>query len=76
MVKQSIAEKGIRLLATDRVKIVAADKQSVRARVGGDHDTYDVTYVAGLWTCSCPAVRDCSHLSAVKRITAVDLIER
>ncbi len=42
--------------------------------VEGDHGTYLVTLGAGFAHCSCPAPRDCSHLSAARQTRGAELL--
>jgi len=65
--------KGRRYLTEARVCIVEASPGHVLAQVRGDGAFYVVSFDAGEWTCTCPAVRSCSHLVGVKLCTAPDL---
>ena len=40
----------------------------------GEHDSYDVGYRAGAWSCSChffPSWKTCSHVMALQRLIGV-----
>lgn len=63
----SVESKAHRLLAEGRVRVVEVGcGRPGRARVRGDHATYDVAVDADRIVCSCPAWRrTCSHALAV-----------
>ncbi len=69
MPTETIDSKACRLLVTGNVHLVTVAPEVVVARVFGDSGVYDVNLCEGHWTCTCPAVRDCSHLAAVTLVT-------
>lgn len=77
MPRETVREKAGRLLLEGRVLIVSVGASGVVAHVRGESGLYVTSWAAGLWSCSCPHIgrSDCSHVLAVKRITAVDLPE-
>lgn len=67
--RESAAQKAIRLLAQGRVQVRRVDGRGVLAEVRGDSGALrTVTYESGLWSCDCPARRDCSHVRAVQQV--------
>jgi hypothetical protein len=47
--------------------------QEIRVLFGGEHDTYEVTYADGKWTCHCLFFQQrgvCSHTMALERLLA------
>ena len=63
---ETIHEKAIRLIDTDRVSIRFHGNHVVDADVTGDHGLYAVViYVGDSFRCWCPATGDCSHVLAV-----------
>ena len=72
--RETAREKATRYLCEGRVVIVRADFDYIEAKVRGEGALYSVGYLAGKWWCSCPSVGEgCSHIWALKRISAVDL---
>lgn len=80
MSRETVAAKAVRYLAEGRVVLVHVSKRhGVHADVRGDGRIYRTAWQAGDWSCTCPhtaRTTDCSHVVALKRITAVDLEER
>lgn len=76
MTREPAAVKGGRLLVEGRVLLERVDDRQARAVVLGDTDRHVVEWTpAAGWSCSCPCrTPGCSHLSAVRRIVAVDLL--
>jgi hypothetical protein len=60
----TITEKADRLLLTNSVTIHAT-----QATVQGDHDQYSLYLDNGRWRCTCKALKRCSHIDAVERVT-------
>jgi hypothetical protein len=60
----TITEKADRLLLTGHVTVVAYS-----AIVRGDHGLYAVRREGDRWKCTCPALKRCSHIDAVERVT-------
>lgn len=57
--------------------VLEAGKYGVVAHVRGEGHQYVTRWQFGRWDCSCEALRPtCSHVAALKRITAVDLPRR
>lgn len=76
MPRENVATKAVRYLAEGRVILRHVGRTLVHARVRGDGALYRTTWEAGTWSCTCPhraTTTDCSHIAAVKRVTAVDL---
>lgn len=72
MSRESADEKGRRYLVEGRVALRFVDADRVAATVRGDGTEHRVRFTrARGWTCSCPAVGRCSHLVAVRCVTAV-----
>ncbi len=52
----------------ERVRI-----QELKVLFSGDHDTYEVSYVRGVWSCQCHFFQQrgvCSHTMAMERLLA------
>lgn len=62
--------KGKRLLGQGRVQLAHVSKDEVDAEVTGDGANYRVTFGRGGWYCTCPCRVLCSHLIAVRLVTA------
>ena len=74
MARESAYDKGSRLLAEGRVIVLEAGKYGIAAHVRGEGHLYVTRYGFGSWSCTCQALRPtCSHIAALKRITAIDL---
>jgi uncharacterized Zn finger protein len=77
--RESVREKAGRYLLEGRVLVELADRSAVVARVRGEGGMYRTAWSSssGAWECSCPHIgaADCSHVLALKRITAVDLVD-
>jgi hypothetical protein len=69
MTAESIPVKRNRLLTEHRVYIRLCQPEHVLASVRGDTSVHDIDLTAGRWSCSCPAMRTCSHLEAVFAVT-------
>lgn len=77
MPRDSARVKADRLLLEGRVIVVACDRGYIDARVRGEGAIHQTGYVAGRFYCTCPARGEgCSHIWALKRISAVDLGRR
>lgn len=77
MPREGAYGKASRLLVEGRVIVVEASRHGVVAHVRGEGHVYDTRHQFGSWQCSCPAMNPtCSHIAALKRITAVDLHKR
>lgn len=74
MPRESAYDKGSRLLTEGRVIVAEVTRYGVVAKVRGEGAVYRTAWQFGTWICTCPAFRPtCSHIAAVKRVTAVDL---
>lgn len=74
MPRENARTKADRLLLEGRVMLIEVSRHGVVARVRGEGVIHTARYSFGTWSCSCPARTDaCSHLHAVRRVTAVDL---
>lgn len=62
---QSVQEKAKELVSDGLVEIIRNDEVVTRARVYGEHDVYEVLIGPGYRRCSCPALKQCSHIEAV-----------
>lgn len=72
--REGAPTKGRRYLTEGRVVVLEARRGHVRARVRGDGAFYDCGYSNGGWWCMCEARTDqCSHLVALRLVTAPDL---
>lgn len=69
MTTETIEAKAARLLTAGNVHLVTVRPGVVVARVFGDSGVWDVALRDGRWSCTCPAVRHCSHLEAVALVT-------
>lgn len=79
MARETKATKAVRYLAEGRVIVTDVNRALVAAHVRGDGAIYRTGWRDGLWSCSCPhaaTTTDCSHVTALKRITAVDVDRR
>ena len=64
------ADKGTRLLEHGRLTVTKVDGDRVVAECKGDSgEVYELGFDNGHWFCSCLARTDCSHLSALWRVT-------
>ncbi len=70
MPREGMHAKAERLLLAGSVTVLYVNGRIVRAIVIGDHGAYVVAHDSGSWSCSCPALRGCSHRLAVQLITA------
>jgi uncharacterized Zn finger protein len=67
--RESAHAKGRRNLVEGRLLVRAVSERHVSAIVRGDSGAfYTVTADAEGWSCNCPAVRDCSHLTALRLV--------
>ncbi len=76
MPRETKTLKAERYLAEGRVIVTDANRALVAAQVRGDGAVYRTGWRDGLWSCSCPhraSSTDCSHIAALKRVTAVDV---
>lgn len=69
MARESVEEKGRRYVAEGRLVVLAVDARIVRASCRGGGAVYDVGFDGEAWSCSCPALRRCSHLVATQLVT-------
>jgi hypothetical protein len=67
-----VQSKAERLLCGNSVIVTSVGEGRVEATVTGDHGVYVVRW-HGEWSCECAAWRECSHVAAVKLVTAADL---
>ena len=64
--------KAIRLLVTGRLRVWHVSHDLIQADCRGDSgEIYTLGWRDGLWSCSCPARTDCSHLGALWCVVAV-----
>ena len=62
-----IAAKVERLLATGALRVMHLAEGHCTVNVEGDTGTWVVSYCPSAgWTCTCPAVRTCSHIRATE----------
>lgn len=62
--------KARRLLGQQRVLLAHVSRHEVLAEVTGDGANYTVRFGRGGWYCTCPCRVLCSHLIAVRLVTA------
>ncbi len=72
--RENAATKAHRYLVEGRVIVTRVSDRVVAARVRGDGAIWDAIYHAGRWSCSCPANDRCSHLRAVRLVTAPEVV--
>jgi hypothetical protein len=72
--RESAQTKARRYLAEGRLRIRHLDEHggTVQADCRGGGAIYSLGRDAGGWFCSCPAVRECAHLVALKLVTALE----
>ena len=74
MPRETARQKSDRLLLEGRVIVIRADRTHIEATVRGEGSIHSVGFMANRWFCSCPARSEaCSHIFALKRISAPDL---
>jgi len=74
--RESAANKAKRYLNEGRVIISDVRLNRVSAAVRGNGRVYKTGFSDGVWHCDCPTPTDrCSHLFAVRKITAPDVNE-
>jgi uncharacterized Zn finger protein len=67
--RESAHVKGRRYLVEGRLLVKAVSPHHVSAICRGDSGVFHtVTADASGWSCSCPAARDCSHLTALRLV--------
>ncbi len=66
-----MALKSERLLLAGNVSVFAVNGRRVQAVVRGDSGYHEVEHRSGQWSCSCPALRSCSHVLAVRRVCPI-----
>ena len=72
MARENAESKAKRYLGEGRIVLIRVSDDRVLARVRGDGSVWLVIYESGRWSCPCPARTDmCSHLRAVRLVTAV-----
>lgn len=69
MARENAEAKGRRYLIEGRLTIRYVGPEGVRAHCKGGGEFYRLGYEHGGWWCSCPAVRQCSHLVALQLVT-------
>lgn len=68
--RENKQDKGTRLLTHGRLTVTKVDGDKVSAECRGDSgEVYELGFENGRWSCSCLARTDCSHLSALWRVT-------
>jgi uncharacterized Zn finger protein len=70
--RELVAEKAKRYLGEGRVIVTAVGPGSATASVRGDGAVWIVTYSDHEWACTCPNRTTCTHLRAVRLVTAPD----
>lgn len=76
MPRESAYDKGSRLLAAGALILLEVGRYGVIANVRGEGHLYRTAWQFGTWSCTCPNPRPtCSHIAALKRVTAVDIPE-
>jgi len=74
--RETATEKGRRYLSEGRVIVSDVRLNRVSAAVRGNGTVYQTGFSDGEWHCSCPTPTDrCSHLYAVRKVTAPDVNE-
>jgi uncharacterized Zn finger protein len=74
-VREDARSKGTRLLVEGRVVLTSVRPAEVAATVRGEGTMYQAGWSPSTdWWCTCPARGTCSHLWALKRVVAVDLV--
>ena len=72
MARETKAEKAVRLIADQRVRVVSLAARACRAEVRGEHGDYTATFDGRKWGCSCAHGAAsgglCSHALAVQII--------
>lgn len=64
--------KALRLLTTGRLRVWHVSHDLIQADCRGDSgEIYTLGWRDDLWSCSCPARTDCSHLGALWCVVAV-----
>lgn len=67
MARENAHEKGRRLLAEGRLRVVHVEGNTVMATCRGDSaQVYRCGHRTGAWYCDCPALSTCSHLVALR----------
>jgi uncharacterized Zn finger protein len=74
MPRENAATKAQRYLCEGRVILTEVARGKVAASVRGEGAIYRTGY-NGEWWCTCPAVRDCCHVRALRRVTAPEVSE-
>ena len=70
MTRESADVKGRRYLTEGRVVVDVVGTGHLAATVRGDGVLHRVSFGRGGWYCTCPAKANCSHLIAVRLVTA------
>lgn len=70
MPRENAEAKGRRYLLEGRLLVELVDAQAIRARCRGNGKVYRLGYDAERWYCDCPAIGACSHLVALRLVTA------
>ncbi len=72
MPRESAAMKGRRYVTEGRLLLIEVTDQQIRARCRGNGAIHQLGHNgADGWWCSCPAVRTCAHLEALRLVTVV-----
>ncbi len=73
--RETLEDKGQRLLSTGAVMVLFADELHIVARVRGDAGVYDTEWSRWSgWSCTCPNLHRCSHQAAVASVTTKPLL--
>lgn len=68
--RENKQDKGTRMLTHGRLTVTKVEGDRVVAECRGDSgEVYELGFENGHWHCSCLARTDCSHLSALWRVT-------
>lgn len=74
MPRETARARADRLLLEGRVVLQQVQPGIVRSTVRGEGRLWHPAYSHGRWSCDCPVRSDqCSHLIALRRVTAVDI---
>jgi len=70
MTTATLAEKAATVLTEGRLTVISVGADGARALCRGSagDTTYTLTYDLSGWSCSCPAMRQCSHIAAFRLV--------
>jgi uncharacterized Zn finger protein len=67
--RETVVEKAHRYLVAGRLIVTHVAEGQIRATCRGSGDLYELGFERGVWSCSCPARSQCSHLVALGLVT-------